>query len=600
MELATAEFAKIFRAKSGNVWETSRTAATFVPIPGKYQLQFVRRSEVERTLLVPIHTILAKAAGKLGADNQPLPPGAQGPVITVPAVKAPKSVQRLVTLLSDVSLIRETTASLGYGCGHGGNGDGGGSDVLARLTKGVLESAYARLKAIAIVIPKLTAVQAQLQQQFTLKQQVEYQRMLKEREKRDAAAFAAHLAEQAALQAEQAALEAAVNDDGSGVVAMDTADADDASPNNNAAVASAVDVAAAEDKEQRKADEDEDDPLLNLKPIEAAIADLQTQKAALDNELAKESNAFFQMVPQPSHANSAIHSISTAAQVQMYIAHVLMFLDLHVTKKLLLGAQLRLREIHPIDYCAYGLGVSLQRLRHGDPQYKAIHRYVFTEQSPRDLEIYNIFALSRRGEDERFAPFEHLANRTLLWHGSSVVNFNGILSQGLRIAPPEADMSGYMFGKGIYFADKFSKSYGYCRDFQGSFGFMGAAATQHFGGQSSSHRSSKCLLMCEVALGTPFIAHQSEFMETSKPGSDSTYAVGHTGPDPFQTTVTAEGMRIPNGKIVPVEVPAEWQAANLGKNYFAVSNAEYIMSAHAHIPSAVPSASTRFPACFCC
>jgi len=43
-------------------------------------------------------------------------------------------------------------------------------------------------------------------------------------------------------------------------------------------------------------------------------------------------------------------------------------------------------------------------------------------------------------------------NRQLLWHGSRITNFTGILSQGLRIAPPEAPVQGYMFGKGIYTA----------------------------------------------------------------------------------------------------------------------------------------------------
>lgn len=33
---------------------------------------------------------------------------------------------------------------------------------------------------------------------------------------------------------------------------------------------------------------------------------------------------------------------------------------------------------------------------------------------------------------------------------------------GLRIAPPEAPVTGYMFGKGIYFADMVSKSANYC------------------------------------------------------------------------------------------------------------------------------------------
>ena len=35
-------------------------------------------------------------------------------------------------------------------------------------------------------------------------------------------------------------------------------------------------------------------------------------------------------------------------------------------------------------------------------------------------------------------------------------------STGLRIAPPEAPVTGYMFGKGVYFADMFSKSANYC------------------------------------------------------------------------------------------------------------------------------------------
>lgn len=39
----------------------------------------------------------------------------------------------------------------------------------------------------------------------------------------------------------------------------------------------------------------------------------------------------------------------------------------------------------------------------------------------------------------------------------------GILSEGLKIAPPEAPVSGYLFGKGLYFADMIGKSAFYCR-----------------------------------------------------------------------------------------------------------------------------------------
>ena len=90
---------------------------------------------------------------------------------------------------------------------------------------------------------------------------------------------------------------------------------------------------------------------------------------------------------------------------------------------------------------------------------KNTHASTHTQYS---LEIEEIFKISRKGESKRFKPFKALPNRKLLWHGSRTTNFAGILSQGLRIAPPEAPVTGYMFGKGIYFADMVSKSANYC------------------------------------------------------------------------------------------------------------------------------------------
>ena len=49
-----------------------------------------------------------------------------------------------------------------------------------------------------------------------------------------------------------------------------------------------------------------------------------------------------------------------------------------------------------------------------------------------------MFTIKRSGEKSRYSPFRDLPNRMLLWHGSRLTNFAGILSQGLRIAPPEA------------------------------------------------------------------------------------------------------------------------------------------------------------------
>ena len=72
----------------------------------------------------------------------------------------------------------------------------------------------------------------------------------------------------------------------------------------------------------------------------------------------------------------------------------------------------------------------------------------------------NVFKVNREVEANRFK--KEIGGINLLWHGSRMSNFVGILSQGLRIAPPEAPVTGYMFGKGIYFADMVSKSANYC------------------------------------------------------------------------------------------------------------------------------------------
>jgi len=67
-----------------------------------------------------------------------------------------------------------------------------------------------------------------------------------------------------------------------------------------------------------------------------------------------------------------------------------------------------------------------------------------------------IFELEREGEKKKFNS--KIDNHRYMWHGSGYYNYGGILSQGLWIAPPEAPVSGYMFGKGVYFADIASKS----------------------------------------------------------------------------------------------------------------------------------------------
>lgn len=98
-----------------------------------------------------------------------------------------------------------------------------------------------------------------------------------------------------------------------------------------------------------------------------------------------------------------------------------------------------------------------------------------------ELEIDEIFKISRKGEVERFEPFEHFRNRYLLWHGSFLSNFVSILRHGLRIAPNEVPRLGKKFGKGVYFADMISKSTKFC--------------------VTGKENRAGLILLCDVALG---------------------------------------------------------------------------------------------------
>ena len=106
-----------------------------------------------------------------------------------------------------------------------------------------------------------------------------------------------------------------------------------------------------------------------------------------------------------------------------------------------------------------------------------------------NVKVQDIFRIERSGELDRFSnsPYAKFKNsdRRLLWHGSRCTNYGGILSQGLRIAPPEAPVSGYAFGKGIYMADISTKSANYC--------------------WAHSSGNIGLLLLCEAELGKPML-----------------------------------------------------------------------------------------------
>lgn len=180
-------------------------------------------------------------------------------------------------------------------------------------------------------------------------------------------------------------------------------------------------------------------------------------------------------------------------------------------------------------------------LSHDSEDYKLVEKYLLNTHAPThkdwSLELEEVFALEREGEYDKYALYrEKLQNKMLLWHGSRLTNFVGILSQGLRIAPPEAPATGYMFGKGIYFADLVSKSAQYCFvDKKNPVGLM---------------------VLSEVALGDIYELKKATYMEKPPKGKHSTKGLGKTVPLESEFVKWRDQVIMPCGKPVPSSIRA--------------------------------------------
>lgn len=187
---------------------------------------------------------------------------------------------------------------------------------------------------------------------------------------------------------------------------------------------------------------------------------------------------------------------------------------------------------NPIDGHYEQLKAEIQPLDKNSAEFKQLVTYVKNTHAEThntyDLEVEEIFKVKRSGEDKRYKPFRKLHNRKLLWHGSRLTNYAGILSHGLKIAPPEAPPTGYMFGKGIYFADMVSKSANYCC--------------------TNPVNNTGLVLLCEVALGNMQEYNKSHYVTKLPTGKHSTKGVGQTFPDPAESVTREDGVEIPLGK----------------------------------------------------
>ncbi|XP_012286246.1 poly [ADP-ribose] polymerase [Orussus abietinus] len=260
------------------------------------------------------------------------------------------------------------------------------------------------------------------------------------------------------------------------------------------------------------------------------------------------TNRFYTLIPHDfGIADPKV--LSTVQDVQEKLAMLEALDEMEIAYNLLHGKTDASK--NPIDGHYEQLNADIDVLERSSKEFKLIEEYVKNTHAPTHtqyaLEIEEVFVVKRNKEDQRYKPFKKLHNKKLLWHGSRTTNFAGIISQGLRIAPPEAPVTGYMFGKGIYFADMVTKSANYCC--------------------TNSQSPTGLLLLCEVALGNMYERYQSDYIEKLPKGKHSTLGLGQTIPDPSKVYTTEEGVEVPYGPPI---------ASNLKKKSALLYN-EYIV-----------------------
>jgi hypothetical protein len=206
--------------------------------------------------------------------------------------------------------------------------------------------------------------------------------------------------------------------------------------------------------------------------------------------------------------------------------------------------------VNPIDEQYEKLNCKIKCVQNTSKEYKMIETFIENTRDHYNLKIIDMFELDRDGEKKIFNPLK-LGNKKLLFHGSRFSNFPGILSNGLRIAPPEAPSSGYNYGKGIYLADFAGKSTPYS--------------------QPGLSNNEILLILCEAALGTPRELLRPDYNAANLPsGCHSTHALGRVRPNPDGSQVFEKNIEVPMGK------RQDFSGGGVGYNEFIVYNTNQI------------------------
>jgi len=256
------------------------------------------------------------------------------------------------------------------------------------------------------------------------------------------------------------------------------------------------------------------------------IEDELKSNNASNNRLAELSSRFYTLIPHALGRN-ALPIIKSSETVKKKMEMLNALADIEIATKILKETGSSDSTENHLDLHYKKLKCDIEPLEKNSDEFQLIQTYVKNTHQGQVPVVDEVYKLVREGEDDRYKTKKSLGNEMMLWHGSRLTNYVGIISQGLRIAPPEAPKSGYRFGKGIYFADMMSLSSKYCRSGNDDF----------------------AMLLGHVALGVTADLTKDQYMEKPLPNTHSTKALGSIEPNPKEN-VKLGNIVVPCGKIV--------------------------------------------------
>ena len=281
--------------------------------------------------------------------------------------------------------------------------------------------------------------------------------------------------------------------------------------------------------------------ITNLITLFQAETDLE-KKIDLISLIQEKTSRYYEFIPIIHNIDQAIPPIMTENEINSHLNKLYSLKDLEIASKVILGALYRQKEINPYEYILNSLQVNLDPVDPASDEFSLILKYMNSGHGGKN--ILSLLRVNRKEEKERIEKYKNEKRRKLLWHGTKSMNVTSILLKGLKIAPPEAPKTGYMFGKGVYFADVFSKSLGYCSPYYSNNYFM---------------------FLCEVVLGQSLDLCTSQYIEELPEGYLSTKGVGRSVPNPTKSIYTHKGLEVPVGELVNDKI------------YYGLSNNEYIV-----------------------